>query len=104
MILLYQTHLEKFRNDLLLLYNKYNVRFSITFDGWTASNQNQYLGIIIHYIDNDWIMQSKLIGMEHLEEKHFSTYLLNMLNKCYISYQIENKIFWYVIFFIFLFI
>lgn len=41
-------------------------------------------------------MQFKLLSMKHLEKKHLSTYLLKMLNKCYSSYHIEHKIFWYV--------
>ncbi len=92
LILLYHTHVTKFQEELSTLYSKYNTRFSFTFDAWTASNQNEYLGITIHYIDNAWNLNAKLIGMEHLKERHLAKYLLKVLVECFTQYKIEDKI------------
>ena len=52
LILLYQTNVNKIKDEILLLYNKYNNKFSLTFDGWTALNQDEYLGITLHYFNS----------------------------------------------------
>lgn len=92
LILLYRTNSSIIRDELQLLYNKYNTTFSLTFDCWTASNQDEYMRITIHYIDENWKLHSRLIGMEDLKEKHLATYLLNVLNNCLLEFDLEDKI------------
>lgn len=80
------------QEEFQALYSKYHVRFSLTFDCWTASNQDEYMSITIHYINENWQLISKLIGMENSQEKHLTKYLLNVLNDNLQEYDIENKI------------
>ncbi len=74
------------------LYNKYNTQYSLTFDSWTASNQDEYMSITIHYINEQWQLQSKLIEVKNLIEKHLAKYLLNVLKTSLSEYDIEDKI------------
>jgi hypothetical protein len=46
----------------------------------------------IHYINEQWQSQSKLIEMKNLIEKHLAKYLLNVLKSCLSEYDIEDKI------------
>jgi hypothetical protein len=92
LIFLYHIHVTKFKEELSTLYSKYNTRFSFTFDVWTASNQNEYLEITIHYIDNAWNLNAKLIDMKHLKKRHLTKYLLKVLIECFTQYKIKNKI------------
>lgn len=50
------------------------------------------MGITIHYINNNWKIVSKLIGMEDLQEKHSADYLLSVLNSTLIDFGIEDKL------------
>ena len=85
-------NLIKIKDELLLLYNKYNTRFSLTFDGWTASNQAEYLGVTIHYINNEWELVSKLIGMEDIKKRYTASYIYMIINALLTDLDIKDKI------------
>ena len=93
--LLYQISASKIQNELLLLYNKYNIKYLLTFDYWTASNQDEYLEITIYYINNKWKLISNLISMKNLKERHSAEYLLKILKNCLSDFEIQDKIFRY---------
>ncbi len=99
LIIFHRTNLIIIRDELQALYNKYNTQYSLTFDCWTASNQDEYMSITIHYINEQWQLQSKLIEMKNLIEKHLVKYLLNVLKSCLFEYDIEDKILSLVFFF-----
>ncbi len=82
----------KIKDELLLLYNKFNTRFSLTFDGWTTSNQAEYLEITIHYIDINFDLKSRIIDMKDLKERHSAQYILQILKDCFTEFNIEDKI------------
>ena len=48
--------------------------------------------IIIHYINKDWKLISRLIDMELLEEPHNAEYLLKVLDHILKSLGVENKV------------
>lgn len=50
------------------------------------------MGNTIHYIDETWKLNSKLIEMENLKEKHLASYLLNVLNNYLSEFDIKDKI------------
>jgi hypothetical protein len=45
-------------------------KISVTFDCWTSPNNEAYLGVTGHYIDNDWAMQSLLLDFVPLPGEH----------------------------------
>lgn len=49
--------------------------FSITFDIWTARDQNAYLGLILSYIDPDFNLVYRLVSFELLDESHTGIYI-----------------------------
>ena len=68
------------QNELKRLHEKYNTQFSITFNGWTVLNNDEYLAVIIHYLNEEWILQLKLLGMILLKKKYSGKYLLERIN------------------------
>lgn len=82
----------KLKSELLLLYNNYNIKYSITFDAWIANNQKEYLDITIHYINENWILNSRIIDMEILKEKHSASYLLEKIWIVLNEFDIRQKI------------
>ena len=66
--------------------------FSLIFDAWTASNHAEYLGITIYYLNTNWVLNSKLFGMEYLQNRYSGSYLLQMLKNCLENYGIKNKL------------
>ncbi|XP_058745642.1 zinc finger BED domain-containing protein DAYSLEEPER-like [Vicia villosa] len=54
--------IEKFKTMGLL--DKIESKIALTSDMWTASNQKKgYMTITAHYIDDDWVMQSRILRM-----------------------------------------
>jgi hypothetical protein len=73
--------------------NKFGAKFSLTLDIWTTSNQQNYMGITVHFIDKNWVMQSKLLDMVDLKENHTGAYLHTILQKSLSDFEIQNSIF-----------
>jgi hypothetical protein len=48
-------------------------------DVWIAFNQQDYMGVTIHWIDKKWEMQSKLLDMIDLKENYTGAYLFRVL-------------------------
>jgi hypothetical protein len=92
LIQLYHNNVLIVKNELLSLYNKFNTRFSLTFDEWTTQNQIEYLGITIHYIDFNFDLKSRMIDMKNLKERHSAQYILRVLKDCFTEFNIEDKI------------
>jgi len=81
------------RSQLGYYISKFDIKYLFIFDCWTAINQQAFLGIIIHWIDKDWSMESKLLDMINLEEKHSGYYLFQCLWHSLEDFGIEEYIF-----------
>jgi hypothetical protein len=82
-----------FKSELFYYQNKFDTKFNLTVDAWTASNQQDYMGVTIHWIDKKWEMQSKLLDMIDLKENHTGAYLFRVLQEILTNFDIENSIF-----------
>ena len=65
---------------------------------WTASNQNKYLGITIQYLNNKWILNSKMLIIQNIEQRHSAKYLLQILEGTLDIYGIKDKLIWYILY------
>ena len=51
-------------------------KISLTIDTWSSSVKNgasDYMGVVAHFIDEDWKPKTLLIGFEPLEQRHTGT-------------------------------
>ena len=46
----------------------FNVAF--TLDVWSSRARKDYISIVIHYIDNDWVLNKHIIGFRLLDVRH----------------------------------
>ena len=56
------TQFEEMKRNLKTTLQANSSKFSYTVDGWTARNAKSYYGITLHYIDDDWVLQSMVLG------------------------------------------
>ena len=103
MSILFTKNFEIIKSELFDIHFKHKSNFSLTFDCWKAGNQDEYMTITIYYIDKDWNLISKLIGMELFTEIHNAAYLAEVLNDVLKFFKISNKVHTYVFFFYFFF-
>ncbi|XP_026050112.1 zinc finger BED domain-containing protein 1-like [Astatotilapia calliptera] len=58
---------------------------ALTGDHWTSVNNDNYLGVMAHFIDNDWTMQSFALTVSKTEERHYAEacadHFLNVANE-----------------------
>jgi hypothetical protein len=60
------------KSQLDYYIENFDANFSLTFDGWTATehkNRAKYIGITIHFIDKNWVLNSKILDMVIEKEK-----------------------------------
>jgi hypothetical protein len=92
-----------FQSELLYYTKQFDTKYSLTLDVWTASNQQDYMGITVHWINKKWEMESKLLDMIALHENHTGAYLFRVLQETVTDFGIENSIFRSVFHFFFKF-
>ncbi|GJU04873.1 putative AC transposase [Tanacetum coccineum] len=92
------------KSDILKLYNKQKdqviksietnkSRVAITTDMWTSSNQKKgFMAITGHYIDNDWILRSKILRFLYVPCPHTSEVLTNVLMEALMEWNVDTKL------------
>lgn len=45
-------------------------RFSVTMDMWTSCQNKGYMCVTLHWIDDEWRIQKRIVGFFHVEGRH----------------------------------
>src|SRR6266542_6575029 len=73
---LQQQILNRFANHHSLVADKLerlSTKVSLTADVWTSITNQAYLGVTVHYIDDEWNIQHYLLDLIHFEHHHTGT-------------------------------
>lgn len=66
---------------------------AFTTDGWTSVNNDSFVAITIHFIDKEeCILKTHLLGCYNFIESHTAVNLSDFMNKCFIEWEIQEKI------------
>jgi hypothetical protein len=80
------------KHELKAKLNSFKSKFSITCDVWTSKNQLSFFGFTIHYIDEKWVMQQKLLAFKFLEGEHDGKSLADAFIKTIEEYEIADRL------------
>lgn len=58
------------RNQLRIDFSKLKSRVSVSLDAWTSPNHHPFLGIMVHFIDNEYRIRREVLGFENLTGVH----------------------------------
>lgn len=58
------------KEELKMELGSFKSKFSLTCDLWTSKNNLSFFGFTIHFIDNEWKMQQRLLAFKFFEEEH----------------------------------
>lgn len=58
------------KSNLKVLLQSFKSKVSITCDVWTSKNQLSFFGITVHYIDENYAFQEKLLAFRYFEGEH----------------------------------
>lgn len=76
-------------------------RFSFTTDIWTSPNAEPYMAITIHYINDSWGLECKLVAFRHIPGAHTGVSISKEFETCLVELGISDKvIFFYTSFII----
>src|SRR3954465_3212081 len=65
---------------------------SLTTDMWTSGNNHAFLGITIHWIDDNWQMRKFLLDIIPFHESHSSANISETLLNLLIKYNLTTKV------------
>ena len=68
-------------------------RFSATMDMWTSNQNKGYMCVTVHWIDDNWTIQKRIIKFMHVEGRHTGVNMANELVRSLIRWFIEKKMF-----------
>lgn len=54
---------------LMAMLHLFQSKISVSWDVWTSKNQISFLGITIHYIEDNWELKNGLVAFKFLETK-----------------------------------
>ena len=64
----------------------------ITTDGWTSMNNDSFIAITAHFIDNNTILKNYLLDCVQYSDTHTATNLTSFLKSVFQEWNIENEI------------
>ena len=88
-IRLYLEYLKQLRNT----FNAFNGRMSLTSDIWyDVMTNNHYMCVTIHWIDEEWKIQKRIIWFIELVEQHRGNLIASKIWEINYNYNISDKI------------
>jgi hypothetical protein len=68
-------------------------RFSATMDMWTSCQNKGYMCITLHWIDDEWCIQKRIVGFFHVEGRHSGHKLAESFTEVMVNWFVEKKLF-----------
>ena len=68
-------------------------RFSATMDMWTSCQNKGYMCVTIHWIDDNWHIQKRIIGFFNVKGRHTGAKLSQTFTEVMVKWYIENRLF-----------
>ncbi|KAK3213087.1 hypothetical protein Dsin_017793 [Dipteronia sinensis] len=85
---------KKQKNKLKSFFYQFEGRVSVCADIWTDNfGRHHYMGVTCHYMDNDWVMQKRIIAFRVFDDSHTAQNIFRLLKIIFEEFHIQNKIF-----------
>jgi hypothetical protein len=68
-------------------------RFSATMDMWTSNQNKSYMCITVHWVDENWAMQKRIVSFVHVEGRHTGRKLSETFTELMVKWYIDKKLF-----------
>ena len=68
-------------------------RFSATMDMWTSNQNKSYMCVTIHWIDDNWCIQKRIVNFVHVEGRHTGSKLSETFTELMVKWYIDKKMF-----------
>jgi hypothetical protein len=68
-------------------------RFSATMDMWTSCQNKGYMCVTLHWIDDEWRIQKRIVGFFHVEGRHTGHKLAESFTEVMVNWFVEKRLF-----------
>jgi hypothetical protein len=65
---------------------------SLTTDLWTSNQNLQYMCLVAHYADENWVMQCRVLNFVELDPPHSGIVIAQAVFECMVEWKIEDKV------------
>ncbi|XP_025881816.1 zinc finger BED domain-containing protein RICESLEEPER 2-like [Oryza sativa Japonica Group] len=65
---------------------------SLTTDMWTSNQNLQYMCLVAHYIDVNWVLQCRVLNFVEVEPPHTGIVIAQAIFDCLVDWKIEDKV------------
>ena len=83
---------EKQKGQQIVKLSTLKCKISLTADIWTSDSDDPYIGIIAHFINSDWKLQTRLLSISKFEHPHTGDAIADKLIAITNEFMITNKI------------
>ena len=83
---------EKMRENIKQILKKNSSKFAFTVDGWSARTRKSYYGFSVHFIDEEWNLQSVTLEFVLSKGKHKGIDIANIFFDVIQDFEIADKI------------
>ena len=80
------------RQSLIDNFKCFNATISCTSDLWEGCNKIGYLCVTAHYVDDDWVLQKRIIGFRLCPYPHNANAIFSTIMEVFNFYGIEEKV------------
>jgi hypothetical protein len=67
--------------------------FSATMDMWTSCQNKSYMCVTLHWIDDEWRIQKRIVGFFHVAGSHTGQRLSQTFTELMVKWYVEKKLF-----------
>lgn len=77
-------------NDML---SKLHSRINLAVENWFSAENEEYLCLTAHYIDENWRLDKKILNFVTLDPSHTADLLPEVIIRCLMDWNIDSKLF-----------
>ena len=81
------------KNKLYAYLKTVKCRFSATMDMWTSCQNKGYMCVTLHWIDDEWRIQKRIVGFFHVEGRHTGHKLSESFTETMVKWFVEQRLF-----------
>ncbi|KAH9623606.1 hypothetical protein KSS87_005765 [Heliosperma pusillum] len=81
------------KKELIAYFANFDGRVALTSDTWTSKQNNPFMCVTVHWIDNDFFLQKRIIAFDIMEEKHTGYNIYLRLKKTLDKFNLTKKLF-----------
>ena len=81
------------KEKLYAYFTTVNCRFSATMDMWTSNQNKSYMCVTLHWVDENWCIQKRIVNFVHVEGRHTGIKLSETFTELMVKWYVDKKFF-----------